>query len=135
MVDRIHSLLHRLHDSAGLKAPVSRRSVTRLTPFYGYPAEVIAQWCCVSIGTAKKYKNGQRKPSKSAMHLFELYRDGRILDDAWNGYRCVNGQLWDNSGKSVRPGHFQMLGLLWHALSEADNRSYRELLERFANIA
>jgi hypothetical protein len=49
-----------------------RRKVTYLSPFYGYPPEQIAQWCCVSVQTARAYKNGSKRPSKSVLKLFRL---------------------------------------------------------------
>ena len=33
--------------------------------FYGYPAEVISKWCCVSLSTARAYKCGVKKPGKA----------------------------------------------------------------------
>ena len=52
-----------------------------LSIFYGYPDQLIARWCGVSVATARLYKSGARKPSRQALRLFALYRDGRVLDD------------------------------------------------------
>ena len=52
---------------------------TVLNLFYGYPAELIAEWCAVSRKTAELYKRGVRKPSRQALRLFCLHRDGKIL--------------------------------------------------------
>jgi hypothetical protein len=31
--------------------------------FYGYPAQLIAEWCCVALATAFAYKSGRLKSS------------------------------------------------------------------------
>ena len=60
------------------------------SPFYGYPAEVIAEWCGVSIGTAEHYKAGRRKPPTPVLRLFRLYRDGKVLGKTWDQYKIVD---------------------------------------------
>lgn len=60
--------------------------------FYGYPASLIAKWCCVSEDTARRWKNGQRKPSDSALALFALHRDRRVLGPEFTGW-CVKGSV------------------------------------------
>ena len=75
--------------SSGLAMPRARR--IRPTPlvFYGYPDELIADWCAVSRHTAYLYKIGARKPSRQALRLFVLNRDGRVLDDTWKGWPYI----------------------------------------------
>jgi hypothetical protein len=47
--------------------PVGRpRKNHLLNMFYGYPTELIAEWCCVAVSTAFAYKSGRLKPSNSA---------------------------------------------------------------------
>ena len=100
------------------------------SPFYGYPAEVIAEWCGVSVGTAEHYKAGRRKPPTPVLRLFRLYRDGKILDEAWSDYRVSSGSLYGPDGRAVKPSHLAMMGLVWHALAERDPESYFALLEK-----
>ena len=64
-------------------------------PFYGVPAEKIAEWCCVSVQTAEHYKAGRRKPSVRVQKLFWLHRDGKVLG------RCL-GWLSPQEGPLVR---------------------------------
>lgn len=99
------------------------------SPFYGYPAEVIAEWCGVSVGTAEHWKAGRRPPSRSALRLFRLYRDGKILDDDWSEYRIVKGKLFGPDGRTVRPSDIVLMGLVWQALAEKDPEGYYALLE------
>lgn len=35
--------------------------------FYGYPAELVARWCGVSLSTTRAWKAGRRKPSRQAL--------------------------------------------------------------------
>lgn|ERR1700687_3465669 len=63
--------------------------------FDGYPAELIAEWCAVSRKTAELYKAGSRKPSRQALRLFALYRDGRVLSGAWRECSIRGDRLFD----------------------------------------
>jgi hypothetical protein len=54
--------------------------------FLGYPPELVAEICAVSVGTARQYKRGTRSPSPPAMRLWELYISGRIMPDSWVQY-------------------------------------------------
>jgi hypothetical protein len=99
------------------------------SPFYGYPAEVIAEWCGVSVGTAEHYKAGRRKPPTPVLRLFRLYRDEKILDEAWDDYRVVKGNMYGPDGRAIKPSHIAMMGLVWQALAEKDPNSYYAILE------
>ena len=100
------------------------------SPFYGFPAEVIAEWCGVSIGTAEHYKAGRRKPPTPVLRLFRLYRDGKILDDDWQEYKVVDGKLFGPDGRHVRPSDIALMGLVWQALAEKDPESFYAILDR-----
>ena len=100
------------------------------SPFYGFPAEVIAEWCGVSVGTAEHYKAGRRKPPTTVLRLFRLYRDGKVLDDDWREYKIVKGKLFGPDGRSVRPSDIVLMGLVWQALAEKDSESYFAILEQ-----
>ena len=100
------------------------------SPFYGFPAKVIAEWCGVSIGTAAHYKSGRRKPPTPALRLFRLKRDEKVLGDAWDGYRVINDKLFGPDGRHVRPSDIALMGLVWQALAEKDPESYYALLEQ-----
>jgi len=104
------------------------------SPFYGYPAKVIAEWCGVSVGTAEHYKAGRRKPPTPVLRLFRLYRDKKILsDDRWEGFRVVDDKIFGPDGRPLRPSDFSLWGLIWQALAEADSKKYHELLKKVSN--
>ena len=107
---------------------------TRLNPFYGYPADVIAEWCCVSVGTAKLYKSGHRKPSKAVLKLFRLHRDQRILSDDWEGFRVIGDKIYRPDGRHIRPVDIHLIVLLWQALSECAPGRYKDLLKRASSL-
>ena len=75
----------------------------RKTPavFYGYPVELIQQWCGVSASTAAQYKNGTRKPSRQALRLFTLHRDLRVLGVGWEGWKVTKDGLVDPDGNQT----------------------------------
>ena len=66
--------------------------------FYGYPAELVAAWCCVSPQTADKYKRNALKPSKQAIALFRLRADKRVIPGEWTGWGFHDGKLFNAAG-------------------------------------
>lgn len=72
-----------------------------LNMFYGYPAELVAAWCCVSPQTADKYKRNALKPSKQAIALFRLHANKRIIPDGWQGWKFHDGKLVDPENVSL----------------------------------
>lgn len=108
----------------------SKQLKSSLNPFYGYPAPIIAEWCGVSVGTAEHWKAGRRRPSRAALRLFRLYRDGKVLDEAWTDYRVVKGELFGLDGRPIRPSHLVLYGLMWQALADKDPDCYFALLRR-----
>jgi Phage protein len=76
--------------------------------FYSYPVEVVADWCSVSLATAASWKCGVAKPSRQALRLFELHRDGRVLSvDAWTAWRVQEDRLVDPEGNSTTQGQLR----------------------------
>jgi hypothetical protein len=69
--------------------------------FYGYPVALIEQWCGVSRTTARLYKNGIRKPSRQALRLFTLHRDGRVLGPGWELWKVTKDVLVDPDGNET----------------------------------
>lgn len=112
------------------------RKCSRPTPaiFYGYPVELIRDWCQVSRQTAYLYKAGIRKPSRQALRLFVLHRDGRVLDDSWNGWKVHKGKLISPEGQETSHGQLNAYWLiiqLAHDLSAKDptpRKEYHKLL-------
>jgi hypothetical protein len=69
--------------------------------FDGFPAELIARWCAVSVKSARLYKSGARKPSRQALRLFSLYRNERVLTGVWAECSVRGDQLVDPEGQVV----------------------------------
>jgi hypothetical protein len=86
--------------------------------FYGYPDWVIAEWCCVSLNTARQWKSGARAPGPAATKLFTLYRDGRILDDAWQGWAVHRGKLCDPEGHETTQAQLRAYPFIWQLAHE-----------------
>jgi hypothetical protein len=72
-----------------------------LTIFYGYPDELIARWCGVSVQTARLYKSGARKPSRQSLRLFSLHRDGRVLGPEWREWAIRKNKLVSPEGQET----------------------------------
>ena len=100
------------------------------SPFYGYPAEVIAEWCGVSIGTAEHYKAGRRKPPTPVLRLFRLYRDGKVLGRTWDQYKIVAEKLFCPDGRFVTEAHISHLTIVCEMLAEKDPEVYDAILRK-----
>jgi hypothetical protein len=83
---------------------MASRKVTYLSPFYGYPPKLIAAWCCVSVQTARAYKNGSKRPSRSVMRLFRLHREFKVMGDEWQGWAIRDGGIVDPDGNFTTRG-------------------------------
>ena len=104
------------------------------SPFYGFPAKVIAEWCGVSVGTVGHFKAGRRKPPTPPLRLFRLFRDNKILGHEWAGFRVVGDKMFAPDGRCIKPSHIELQGLLWQALADAAPAKYHELLKKAANF-
>ena len=51
-----------------------------------------------------------RKPSRQALRLFTLHRDGRILADYWKGFAVRKGRLVDPVGHEFDAGQLRPTG-------------------------
>ena len=77
---------------------MASRKVTYLSPFYGYPPELIASWCAVTVQTARAYKNGSKRASRSVMKLFRLHKELKVLGEGWERWSINNGSIVDPDG-------------------------------------
>ena len=102
-------------------------SARPLSIFYGYPEKLIARWCGVSVATARLYKSGTRKPSRQALRLFALYRDGRVLDDHWKGFAIRGANLVDPQGREFAPGQLNAHWLIVQLARELATKDPRDL--------
>ena len=91
--------------SRQITKPVGRpRKTEELNMFYGYPAELIAEWCCVARSTAYAWKTGSLKPSKPAAKLFRLHRDRMVLTPEWRGWFVTRNAIVDPDGNATPRG-------------------------------
>jgi hypothetical protein len=104
------------------------------TVFYGYPAELVAEWCGVSLATARLYKAGKRKPSKPVVKLFLLHRDRRVLGPEWNGWIVKPGSIVDpdnnETSRSQLHNYFWIVQLARRLSSECEDARAGEEFER-----
>jgi hypothetical protein len=82
---------------AGVRSKLSRP----LTIFYGYPPELITRWCGISQHTAYLYKIRARKPSRQALRLFTLHRDGRVLGPEWRDWAVRKDRMVSPEGQET----------------------------------
>jgi hypothetical protein len=76
--------------------------------FYSYPVHLVAEWCAVSLSTAASWKCGVAKPSRQALRLFELHRDGRVLGaPEWLEWRVEGALLVDPEGNATSQGQLR----------------------------
>ena len=97
---------------------------SRPTPaiFYGYPVELIRDWCGVSTHTAYLYKTGVRKPSKQAQRLFILHRDGRVLGPEWREWAIHKDRLVSPEGQETTQGQLAAYWLVMQLARELASR-------------
>jgi hypothetical protein len=101
---------------------------------YGYPVDLIAQWCCVDVQTARHYKAGTRRPGKASLTLFSLNRDGAILPAEWQGFSFRGATMWDPYGKPLTHGVLRSYQLALQIMGEwarGDSHRTRTLDEIF----
>jgi len=121
-----------------LTRPVGRpRKHDKLNMFYGYPAELIAEWCSVARSTAYAWKTGSLKPSKPAAKLFRLHRDRMVLTPEWRGWFVTRNAIVDPDGnetpRSLLHNYFLMMqycrDLAVRTGDEQEIARWRRLLE------
>lgn len=106
------------HGSIGDLAGVQSRLSKPLSIFYGYPAELIARWCGVSLSTARLYKSGARKPSRQALRLFGLHRDGRVLGPEWRDWSVKGDKLVSPANQETTQGQLNAYWLIMQLARE-----------------
>jgi hypothetical protein len=108
-------------------------AVHKFSIFEGYPAELIAQWCGITVDTAKLYKSGHRKASRTVLRLFTLHRDGRVLGVGWEGWRAAPGAITDPDGNTTSArqlANYFFIMQFAAALAARDPDTQREWYER-----
>jgi hypothetical protein len=85
--------------------------------FEGYPAEVVARWCAVSVKTAQLYKSGLRRPSRQSLRLFALQRDRQVLGAPWAGWLINGDSIVDPDGNATTVGQLRAYFLVTQVAS------------------
>ena len=114
------------------------RKVTFLSPFYGYPPKLIAAWCCVSVQTARAWKNGSKRPSKGALRLFRLHKEMRVLGDEWDGWAATTEGIVDPDGNLTRRDQIAAYWIIMQyaaALAKEHGGGYADGLRRLLRRA
>jgi hypothetical protein len=86
------------------------RKVTYLSPFYGYSTRLIASWCGVTVQTARAYKNGSKRPSRTVMRLFRLHREFKVLGESWGGWAIRDWHCRSRWQRDHTPAAARVLG-------------------------
>jgi hypothetical protein len=97
---------------------MASRKVTYLSPFYGYSPKLIASWCGVSVQTARAYKNGSKRPSRSVMRLFRLHRELRVLGESWEGWQIRDEGIVDPDGNVTTRGQLTAYWIIMQYAAE-----------------
>jgi hypothetical protein len=123
-------------DTCKLGATLLRPKVTTLSVFYGYPEALVAQWCGVSVATARAWKQGRRKPSRPALRLFTLHRDRRVLGKEWKDWVIERGTIVDPAGIATTVAQLEHFAFILQyasylaSLSPETQAEFQRLLRR-----
>lgn len=105
--------------------------------FYGISAELIAEWCAVSVETARRWKAGESHPSPTALKLFALYRERLVLGQEWHGWLINKGTIVDPEGNATTQAQLRAYFLIYQFCSELARRddATLETFERLRAMA
>ena len=106
----------------------------QFTIFYGYPAELVAEWCCVSLRTARALKAGKRKPSPTVAKLFLLHRDRRVLGPEWRGWVITPKSIVDPDGAETSRIQLHGYWLIMQYAREIAREQGPEAFEHFQRL-
>ena len=101
-----------------------------LNMFYGYPAELIAQWCCISVQTADRYKRNILKPSKQSVALFRFHADKRIIPGDWVGWKFHDGKLFNPEDVPLTKAQLEAYQLVYQLASSRAPDEVAEVLTK-----
>jgi hypothetical protein len=97
---------------------------------------LIAAWCGITVASARLYKSGKRKPSRTVLRMFTLHREERVLGTGWHGWRVRDGVIVDPEGNSTSASQLRAYALIVQFAAELAKRDpveyerYRTLLHR-----
>ena len=117
------------------RPPGRPRKHVEMNMFYGYPAELIAEWCSVALSTAYAYKTGRLKPSKPAAKLFRLHRDRMVLTPEWKGWFVTRNAILDPDGNETPRNLLRNYSLMLQYCRElAERTGDRRQIERWRRL-
>lgn len=117
---------------ARLTPPVTDGSRILSGVFYGYPADLVAEICGVSVETAARWKSGDSSPSRPALRLFNLHRARKVLaSPAWDGWLVNGDELVSPEGNSTTQGQLRAYYLVYQLAAELtrDRPEYRQRID------
>lgn len=105
--------------------------------FHGFPATLIAGVLGCTQQTAYHFKSGIRRPGATALRLWTLYHNGRILGDEWNGWQARDGVLFDPEGHRTTQPMLRAYAYVWQLARELARGDpiATEALDRYAFLA
>jgi hypothetical protein len=107
---------------------------TFLGPFYGYPAEFIAECCAVTLEQARRYKSGRARIPPPVRRLFELHRDRRVLGPDWTGWIVKPGSIVDPEGAETTRQQLHGYWLIMQYARELAAQAGPDALEDFRRL-
>ena len=109
-----------------------------LNPFYGFPSFLIADWCCVTKRTARRWKDGTLRPSPGHLRLFKLHADRRVLSHQdWDGWVVRDNVLVDPENQSTTQSQLRAYRLVYALAYELarNNQAASTLLDAYVELA
>lgn len=108
--------------------------------FCGFPPALIAKWCSVTVEEATEWKEGRSTPSSSALALFCLYRDEKVLTDEFKNFIVRRGELVPLNGRGFSPAQLEAYELVYkiamtYARPEVESHLERMKLAQTINLA
>lgn len=100
--------------------------------FYSYPPETIARWCGITVASARLYKSGRRKPSRTVLRLLTLHREERVLGAEWRGFRVVGNTIVDPQGSGVTPAQLEGYIIVMQFAAEMAKRNPEDRAQFYA---
>lgn len=116
---------------------IADRKRSPFGPFYGVPAEVIAELCGIPLRVAVAYKDGTSLPPSPVLRLVQLYVERRILGPEFAGWSVCGAELVDPEGHRTTQAQLRGYSFVWQfarELARSDPSAVQEL-DRIASIA
>jgi len=99
--------------------------------FEGFPAQLIADWCGVSLSTANAYKAGRRRVPRPVLRLWSLYGQRRVLGDEWAGWLINGHSIVDPDGNATTVGQLNAYWIVMQLAAEYARQLGPAQQERF----